>query len=207
MDVRTIQRRLLTSLCATGALALGVAGCGGTDDEPETIAEGPVAAEDVPALDTGAAAEPSGLLRWKMTRLDGTKTDLSQFAGKVVLVVNTASECGFSPQFEELQGLYEERRDDGLVILGFPANDFEQEPRSDEEIATFCKANFGVEFPMFAKSAVTGPDANPLFAALPEPDYNFNKYLLDRKGELVANWGATTAPDDPDLTTAIDKQL
>ncbi len=104
------------------------------------------------------------------------------------MVVNTASECGFAPQFEQLEELYREKRSDGFVILGFPADDVAgQEPRSDEEIAEFCEANFGVSFPMFAKTNVIGEEANPLFKALAaeagEPAWNFNKYLLDRDGE------------------------
>ena len=138
--------------------------------------------------------------------LDGTPQDLSEYRGKPVLVVNTASECGFTPQFKSLQKLHESRP--GLVVLGFPSNDFAgQEPRSDEEIAEFCERNFGVEFPMFAKVKVTGDDAHPLFKALGEPEWNFNKYLLDREGRLVERWGATTEPDDAGLLTKIDEQL
>ena len=176
--------------------------------ESTSIEEGPVAGSDVPKLDVRKASDPTGLLRYEMTRLNGEPDDISQYAGKVVLVVNTASECGFTPQFEGLQSLYDEKKGDGFVILGFPSNDFAgQEPRSDKEIATFCKANFGVKFPMFAKSDVLGPDVNPLFATLPEPEWNFNKYLLDRNGELVANWGSTTTPESAELRDAIDAQL
>ena len=105
----------------------------------------------------------------------------------MVLVVNTATECGYTPQFEGLEALYRARRAEGFVVLGFPANDFAgQEPRSDEEIATFCKANYGVSFAMFAKTQVVGDGANPLYRALAEaagaPEWNFNKYLLDRRG-------------------------
>jgi glutathione peroxidase len=172
------------------------------------IEEGPIAGADVPELAVAEAKDPTGLLRWQMTRLNGEKDDLSAYAGKVVLLVNTASECGFTPQFEGLQNLYEQKRADGLVILGFPSNDFAgQEPRSNDEIASFCKANFGVEFPMFAKSAVIGDAANPLFAELPAPEWNFSKYLLDRNGELVASWGSATEPDDPELLAAIDAEL
>ena len=95
----------------------------------------------------------------------------------------------------------------GSVVLGFPANDFGQEPRSNREIGEFCRANFGVSFPMFAKLKVTGEDAHPLFQALGEPDWNFNKYLLDRRGRLVERWGADTPPDDPALTRELDALL
>ena len=135
----------------------------------------------------------------------------AQFAsqrGKVLLIVNTASECGFTPQFAGLERLYDARRRDGFVILGFPANDFAgQEPRSNEQIGEFCRANFGVSFPMFAKQRVTGAGAHPLFKALGEPDWNFNKYLLDRRGRLVERFGAGTEPDDAGLTGRIDSLL
>lgn len=152
---------------------------------------------------------PSGgnVLRFEMDRLDGAAENLSRYRGKVILVVNTASECGFTPQFEQLQELYESRSSDDFVVLGFPADDVAgQEPRADAAIAQFCRANFGVTFPMFAKVNVTGDDAAPLFKALGEPDWNFNKYLIDRRGELVERWGATTEPDDPELIAAIEAQ-
>lgn len=155
-----------------------------------------------------ASGSDRSALRFTLPRLNGKPDDLSRYGGKVVLVVNTASECGFTPQFEGLEALWRERRDDGLVVLGFPANDFAgQEPRSNREIGEFCRANFGVSFPMFAKLKVTGEDAHPLFQALGEPDWNFNKYLLDRRGRLVERWGADTPPDDPALTRELDALL
>jgi glutathione peroxidase len=162
--------------------------------------------------DDGAAPQAAGsgesALRYTMPLLNGEEKDLADYEGDVVMVVNTASECGFTPQFEELQGLYEEKRDEGFVILGFPADDVaNQEPRSNEEIAEFCEANYGVQFPMFALVNAEGDDAHPLFRQLGEPDWNFNKYLLDRDGRLVERWGASTAPDDPGLTAAIDAEL
>lgn len=141
-----------------------------------------------------APGSDQNALRFTLPRLNGKPDDLSRYGGKVVLVVNTASECGFTPQFEGLEALWRERRDEGLVVLGFPANDFAgQEPRSNREIGEFCRANFGVSFPMFAKLKVTGEDAHPLFQALGEPDWNFNKYLLNRRGRLVERWGGHTA--------------
>ncbi len=117
-----------------------------------------------------------------------------------MLVVNTATECGFTPQFEGLEALYRERRADGLVVLGFPANDFAgREPRSDDEIARFCKANPGVTFPMFSKTVVVGENANPLSArlgaAVERRSGTSNKYLVDRRGKVVARFGAGTEPD------------
>jgi glutathione peroxidase len=146
------------------------------------------------------------------TTIDGKEQSLSDYSGEVVLVVNTASECGFTPQFESLEALYEQRRDEGLVILGFPADDVAgQEPRSDAEIADFCKANFGVSFPMFAKSNVVSEPVNPVFERLAAeagpPSWNFNKYLLDRDGEVVERYDAGTAPEDPELVAAVDDLL
>ena len=140
------------------------------------------------AATVGASA--GSPLRYKMTRLNGREDDLSRYRGKVVLVVNTATECGFTPQFEGLQDLYDKRRGDGLVVLGFPSNDFAgQEPRSEKEIGEFCRANYGVRFPMFSRTKVTGRDKHPLFADLGQPDWNFNKYLLNRSGKLVERSG------------------
>jgi glutathione peroxidase len=163
---------------------------------------------DVPAGNGGNA----GVLEGTVNRLNGKPDDLSQYRGKVVLVVNTASECGFTPQFEGLEKLYEQRRGDGLVILGFPADDVaHQEPRSDDEIASFCKANFGVTFPMFEKSNVKEDPVNPVFeklnAELGPPTWNFNKYLLDREGNPVKHFDVRVEPDDPELTGAIDELL
>ena len=153
-----------------------------------------------------AAATGTNVLTHTLPLLTGEPQDLAEFRGKPVLIVNTASECGYTPQFAELQKLHESRP--GLVILGFPSNDFaDQEPRSNDEIAKFCEANFGVEFPMFAKVKVTGDGAHPLFKALGEPEWNFNKYLLDRQGRLVKRWGAPTEPDDAGLLTAVDAEI
>jgi glutathione peroxidase len=129
-----------------------------------------------------------------------------------VLVVNTATECGYTPQLEGLEALHRARRSDGLVVLGFPANDFAgQEPRSDKEIATFCKANYGVTFAMFSKTRVTGDGANPLYRRLASaagaPEWNFNKYLLDRGGRVVARYGAGIEPDAPELTRRVEALL
>lgn len=196
------------------AAALGAAvllGCGGDDgsgDEP-----GPAAGSaDAVAPEEDRAAQGSGVLSGSLPLLDGTEQNLADYRGKVVLAVNTASECGFAPQFEGLEDLYRERRDDGLVILGFPADDVVgQEPRSDEEIAEYCRANFGVTFPMFAKSNVVDDPVNPLFVKLAEelgaPNYNFNKYLIDREGRPVDRFDAPVEPDSPELTEAIEAEL
>jgi glutathione peroxidase len=189
---------------ATALVLVGlISGCGGSMDSRN---DNPAAAS---SSGSSLGSPPgSDKLRFTMDRLNGDPEPLSTYRGRVVLVVNTASECGFTPQFDPLEALYRRKRDDGLVVLGFPENDFAgQEPRSNREIAHFCKANFGVSFPMFAKIHVIGADAAPLFRELPSPDWNFNKYLLDRRGRLVDHWGAATAPDDPALTAAIDREL
>ena len=153
-------------------------------------------------------SESSSPLRFEMARLDGTPEDLSHYQGKVVLVVNTASKCGFTPQFEGLQELYERHGAGDFEILGFPSNNFaDQEPLDNDGIGEFCQANYGVSFPMFAKIEVKGEDAAPLFRELGEPDWNFNKYLLDREGRVAGRWGARTAPDDPEITGAIEREL
>ena len=202
------MRRQAFALPAAVLLTALIVGCGDSDN----VAGDSMSAQPDESMSEQSAGEPSaggdsGVLRFTMNRLDGTPDDLSDYAGKVVLVVNTATECGFTPQFEGLDRLYEDKRGDGFVVLGFPADDVAgQEPRSDEEIAEFCEANYGVSFPMFAKITAEGDDAHPLFQELGEPDWNFNKYLLDREGRLVQRWGATTTPDDRELLAAIEEQ-
>ena len=190
--------RALAIVLVLAATAVG-AGCG---DEDATAPE--------PAVSTQAAE--SAVLAGTLPLLNGEPQDLSEYRGDVVLVVNTATECGFTPQFDGLEALYRRHRDDGFVILGFPADDVaHQEPRDDAEIAEFCKENFGVSFPMFAKSNVVDEPLNPVYerlnAAAGPPTWNFNKYLLDRDGEVVEHYEAGTGPDDPALTERIDSLL
>ena len=195
-----------------GLVLVVAAGCG-EDERPGLPAAATATTEQVaaPASSSSAPAR-SGVLRGTYKRLNGERDDLARYRGRVVLVVNTATECGYTPQFEGLEALYRARRADGFAVLGFPANDFAgQEPRSDEEIATFCEANYGVSFAMFAKTQVVGDGANPLYRALAEaagePEWNFNKYLLDRRGRVVARYGAGTEPDAPELTRRVDALL
>ena len=148
------------------------------------------------ALVSGGAAAASNcpsLLSKTFARLqDDAPQSLCQYAGKVILVVNTASYCGFTSQYEGLEKLYSQTKDQGLVILGFPSNDFSQEPGTNQEIAAFCTNTFAVKFPMFAKSSVKGPKANPLFAELSHqaeaPGWNFHKYLIGRDGRLISSY-------------------
>ena len=147
-----------------------------------------------------------------MKRLDGTSEALSAYAGKVVLVVNTASECGYTPQYQGLQKLHEEVGPKGLVVLGFPSNDFGgQEPGSSEQIATFCQKNYGVTFPLFEKVVTKGAGASPLYQLLAEsagpPKWNFHKYLVDKQGRVVRGFPSAVAPESAELRAAIDEQL
>jgi glutathione peroxidase len=160
----------------------------------------------------GAQCPP--LLEHRFNRLqDGQAVDLCQYAGKVVLVVNTASYCGFTNQYEGLEKLHADYAGRGLVVLGFPANDFaNQEPGTNKEIATFCRRTYGVEFLMFEKSQVVGGNANPLYKALGErtgerPKWNFHKYLIGRDGKEVLSFGTSVAPGDVRLVSSIERLL
>jgi glutathione peroxidase len=138
---------------------------------------------------------------------------LCQFRGKVLLIVNTASECGYTPQYEGLEKLYRRYRDKGFVVLGFPANDFGgQEPGSNKEIEQFCRVNYGITFPVFAKTPIIGTNANRLFQQLAAetgkpPRWNFHKYLLDRAGRPVAVFESAVQPEDRRVTAQIEKLL
>jgi glutathione peroxidase len=173
------------------------------------------AASAAPAALAAAAAPAAcpALLQHTFPRLQDEKPQpLCQYNGKVLLVVNTASFCGFTPQYEALEALYAKYRERGLVVLGFPSNDFAQESGSNKEIADFCENTFGVKFPMFGKSAVRGADANPLFRQLAAqtgraPLWNFHKYLIGRDGKVVAQYNSMTRPDDPALLRTLEQQL
>ena len=156
------------------------------------------------------------MLDYTMRRLDGQEQDLNDYRGKVLLLVNVASECGLTPQYSGLQALYSKYRDQGFEILGFPANNFgAQEPGTDAQIAQFCEKNYGVSFPMFSKISVKGADKHPLYAELtsmPAPiggevEWNFQKYLVNRKGEVVERFAPPTTPSDPALVSKIEQVL
>lgn len=187
-----------------------------------------VCADDVCAI-------PAALREIPFGAMDGSSASLADFDGKVVLVVNVASKCGLTPQYEGLQRLYSERADDGLVVLGFPANDFMgQEPGSDAEIAEFCSLNYAVTFPVMSKISVVGAEQHPLYAALTaqapaakdkdafrevlrghggepteDPDvlWNFEKFLIGRDGGIVGRFAPQTMPDAPELVEAIEEAL
>jgi glutathione peroxidase len=170
-----------------------------------------------------------------LTRIDGASDTLGAHKGKVLLIVNVASKCGLTPQYEGLEKLFEAKRAQGLEVLGFPANDFRaQEPGSNSEIAEFCKTNYGVQFPLYSKISVVGREQHPLYAALtkaqpaaigegpmrerlqgykietnPAPDvlWNFEKFVVNRTGEVVARFAPDVAADDPRLVRALDAEL
>ncbi len=167
-----------------------------------------------------ASAHSAGcpaLLDRSMLRLQDEKPqNLCQYSGKVVVVVNTASYCGFTSQYKGLEALYARYRERGLVVLGFPSNDFgSQEPGSNQEIAAFCSSTFGVKFPMFTKTRVStsaGADVNPLYAELRKatgsaPRWNFHKYVIGKDGTTVESYSALTAPDDKSFIETIEKLL
>ena len=149
------------------------------------------------------------------TAIDGVETDLAQYKGKTVLVVNVASKCGFTPQYEGLENLYEQYEDQGLVVLGFPCDQFgHQEPGSEDEIQEFCQLTYGVKFPMFAKVDVNGSDAHPLYQWLRTQKggvlgdrikWNFTKFLIDGDGNVVKRYASTTKPEK--ITADIEAQL
>lgn len=147
----------------------------------------------------------SNVLNFSATAIDGAQIDLSQYSGKVLLIVNTASKCGFTPQYQGLQQLFAQYEDRGFAVLGFPCDQFgHQEPGTEAEIGSFCERNFGVSFPLFAKIEVNGKSAHPLFAHLKAEapgllgseavKWNFTKFLVDRKGRVVARFAPATAP-------------
>lgn len=177
-----------------------------------------------------------------VSRINGESSSLAEYRGKVLLIVNVASQCGLTPQYDALEKLYSRFRDSGLVVLGFPANDFgAQEPGSNEEIGAFCRNNYSVDFPMFSKIAVTGPATHPLYRSLvstqpkaigptrdsfrenlngflkktnqgttnPEPGilWNFEKFLIDRKGNVAARFSPEVTPDDPAVIAAVESAL
>lgn len=155
------------------------------------------------------------LFEYNFKSLQGLPMSMDRFRNQPVLIANTASECGYTPQYAKLQQLHNDYGQSGLVVIGIPSNDFgEQEPGDEEQIAEFCSANYGVTFPMTAKYPVTGIGAHPLFRDLSQefgpditPRWNFHKYLFDRKGQLVEHWPSKVEPDDEAVTHVITRNL
>jgi glutathione peroxidase len=174
---------------------------------------------DKPAADAPAAPkqeDPRHVLKFTVDSITGQPVNLADYHGKVVLIVNTASKCGFTPQYTALEQVYKDLQSKGFVVLGFPSNDFgRQEPGTNEEIAEFCGTRFGVTFPMFAKIPVTGENAHPLYKALAAqpapiggaPKWNFTKFLVDRNGNVVERFEPTVKPDSPALLAKVNALL
>ena len=160
----------------------------------------------------------TSVLDFKMRDIDGNEVKLDKYKGKVLLIVNTASKCGYTPQYEGLQSVYTKYKDKGFYVLGFPANNFgSQEPGTETEIKEFCTSKYHVTFPMFAKISVKGEDIDPLYKYLTEKEtnpnfagditWNFNKFLVDRHGNVVARFTSKQTPESPEVTAAIEKYL
>jgi glutathione peroxidase len=166
----------------------------------------------------GAAGQVPPVLRFRMASLAGQEVDLGRYRGEVLLIVNTASKCGFTPQYKGLEALYEKYGVRGFAVLGFPANNFLwQEPGSNAEIGAFCQRNYGVTFDMFAKISVRGGDKAPLYRYLTEKStdprfsgeiwWNFTKFLIGRDGQVVGRFGPRTSPEEPQVAAAIEAAL
>jgi glutathione peroxidase len=165
----------------------------------------------------GAVAFATGktVYDFTMNSIDGQPVQLSAYKGKVLLLVNVASKCGYTPQYSALESVYEKYKDRGLVIVGFPANNFgAQEPGTNAEIKTFCTRKYNVSFPMMSKVSVKGADTTPLYQYLTsepktggEIQWNFTKFLIDREGNVIARFEPATTPDSPEVTAAIEKAL
>ena len=168
-------------------------------------------------ISTSGDERMENIYKYELNSIDGKNISLEEFKGDVLLIVNTASECGFTHQYGGLQKLFEDYSSEGLKVLGFPANNFGgQEPGSDEEIAQFCELNFGVNFPLFSKVSVKGDDIHPLFEELintANPDFtgeirwNFEKFLIDRNGNLLRRFRSNVAPDSNELINAVKSAL
>jgi glutathione peroxidase len=159
-----------------------------------------------------AQACPAALNHTLLRLQDEKPQSLCQYEGKVILAVNTASYCGFTKQYKSLEAIYAKYKDQGLVVLGFPSNDFAQEKDNNKEIAEFCENTFGVQFPMFVASSVKGPQANAFFKHLIQqgatpPRWNFYKYLIGRDGKFIDSYNSMTEPDGKTLTRMIEKSL
>lgn len=188
--------------CIGVSLSFGVGGAFAQDTQSAVATPPTVAAASCPAL-----------LHKTFKKLqDESDQSLCQYAGKVILVVNTASFCGYTSQYEGLEALYAKYQARGLVVLGFPSNDFAQEPGANKDIADFCYNTYGVKFPMFSKSSVVGKSANPFYVDLAKltnkrPEWNFHKYLLDRSGKSVQSFASVVSPTDRRFVMEIEKLL
>ena len=196
------QALLLGATTVLGALALAA-----RPTYPENVIKPPT-----------QSPSAKGPLDFTVKDIHDKDVNLSQYKGKVVMIVNVASKCGYTPQYKQLEAVYEKYAPKGFVILGFPANNFNaQEPGTNEEIQTFCKSKFGVTFPMMSKISVLGEDKAPLYKFLTEKQtagdfageigWNFNKFIVDRNGNIIARYNSKTKPDDASVTSEIEKAL
>jgi glutathione peroxidase len=160
----------------------------------------------------------SSVYEFTMNSIEGQPLPLAKFEGKVMLIVNVASKCGFTPQYEGLEAVYEKYKDQGFVIVGFPANNFmAQEPGTNEEIKTFCSTKYNLKFPLYSKISVKGDDKAPLYQFLTDTSanpktggeikWNFTKFLVDRNGKVIARFESPVKPESPEVTAAIEKAL
>lgn len=204
-------RRLAAVPRLLSALPAGLVGLLTLSSASPVGAATPQASPTAASATSGTACPPP--LNHTFARLQDEKPQsLCQYSGKVLLVVNTASYCGFTSQYQGLEDLYGRYKDRGLVVLGFPSGDFFQEKKSNEEIAEFCENTFGVKFPMFAKSSVRGADASAFYKLLAQrtgvsPKWNFYKYLIGRDGQVVSAYASTTGPGDRKLLADLQVQL
>ena len=202
----------LTTMCATLAMLALTALTFGKAAQITVVKE--------PTKEPAVAKDnqPASPLDFKVKDIDGKDADLSQYKGKVVMIVNVASQCGFTPQYEGLEALYKKYAEQGFVILGFPANDFgKQEPGTNEDIEKFCTSKYSVKFPMMAKISTLDPEKAPIYKFLTDKPtagdfagdiaWNFNKFLIDRNGNVIARYGSPVTPQDKQITAEVEKAL
>lgn len=215
--------KTVLAACAMAGVAIGTGAIASRLDDgakPAGEKAPPVPGEAKPGVNPEVKPEAKAVspyvLDHTVKSIDGKEVDLEAYKGKVVLIVNVASKCGFTPQYKGLEALYESKKEAGLVILGFPSNDFkQQEPGSEADIKKFCTENYGVTFPMFSKIVVKGEKADALYKDLAsqatpvggEPGWNFTKYLVDRNGNAVAKFDSRIKPDDSTLVKRIEELL
>jgi glutathione peroxidase len=205
-------RSLLVSAAVIAVIAVGAAALAKPGDQKDVIKE----PTKMPA--TKAGQQPGSPLDFTLKTIDGQEKSLSEYRGKVVLMVNVASKCGLTPQYKTLEALYEKYKDRGFVIVGIPANNFgNQEPGTEAEIKQFCTSKYNVTFPMMSKISVKGDDKHPLYKFLTEGkagedfagdiEWNFAKFLVDRNGNVIARFGSRTTPESPQVNETIEKAL
>jgi glutathione peroxidase len=226
LTVRSLARTAGRAAALASAIAFCSSGCKNSEPANAPASEAPSEAaatqpSSAESPSTGSAAAPTtepaspeapSIYAFDVKRLDGTATSLSAWQGKVLLIVNTASKCGYTPQYQGLQQLHAKYSARGFEVLGFPSNDFGgQEPGTAEEISNFCISMYDVNFPMFEKTKTTGADRSPLYALLSqahgEPKWNFHKYLIDKQGKPVQAWPSKVEPGSPEIVSAIEAQL